>query len=75
MSKLTRAQVKNPAALHKILDGMLTDFIAIRAGFLLLTAQLDLDAGITDTDYAANTNPAALVTVVGDPPTTDPAIL
>jgi hypothetical protein len=46
----------------KILADIANDLAKLRASFLLLTAKLDLDATVTDTNYAALTNPAALAT-------------
>lgn len=40
-----------------------TDLAAMRAAFVALTAKLDADAGVTDTDYAATLNPPALTTM------------
>lgn len=66
------AQVKISSRLHGwdnvpdaknlsiILNALQDDLTAIRASILLITAKLDADAGVTDTDYAATTNPAAL---------------
>ena len=39
---------------------ILADLTAIHASIVAITAQLDADAGVTDTDYAANNDPAAL---------------
>jgi len=50
------------AGLDAVLDSLLADITAIRTGLVTLTAQLDADAGVTDTDYAANCDPAALTT-------------
>lgn len=44
----------------KALIAAQADLAALRAAFLLLTAKLDADAGVTDTNYAATCNPAAL---------------
>ncbi len=41
---------------------MLADITAIRAAIVAITAQLDLDSGVNDTDYASNNDPAALTT-------------
>lgn len=41
---------------------LLADVTAIRASVVGITAQLDADGGVTDTDYAANNDPAALTT-------------
>jgi hypothetical protein len=43
---------------EKALRAVQQDLAALRASFLLLTAKLDLDATVTDTNYAALTNPA-----------------
>jgi hypothetical protein len=47
-----------------LLTNLLTDVTAIRASILLITAKLDLDAGVTDVTYASLTNPATLTTIV-----------
>lgn len=39
-----------------------TDLAALRAAVVAITAKLDADAGVTDTNYAATCNPAALNT-------------
>lgn len=36
------------------------DIAALRAAVVAITAKLDADGGVTDTNYAATTNPAAL---------------
>ena len=41
------------------------DLAALRTSIVGITAQLDLDAGVTDTDYAANHDPAATSLVKG----------
>ncbi len=46
--------------LTALLNALQDDVTAIRASILLITAKLDADAGVTDTNYAATTNPAAL---------------
>ncbi len=48
------------ASQKEILDAALADLAALRAAIVGITAQLDADAGVTDTDYAANNDPAAL---------------
>lgn len=50
----------NPEDVKVLLDAVRADLTALRAAFLLLTAKLDADATVTDTNYAATTNPAAL---------------
>ena len=42
------------------LNNVVADITAIRAAVLAITAKLDLDGGVTDTNYAATCNPAAL---------------
>lgn len=37
------------------------DLANLRAAFVALTAKLDADAGVTDTNYGATLNPAALL--------------
>ena len=44
----------------RVMGAVLEDMTALHAAFLSLTAQMDADGGITDTDYAANNDPAAL---------------
>lgn len=41
---------------------LLADVTAIRSAVTGITAQLDADAGVTDTDYASGNDPAALTT-------------
>ena len=47
------------AEIRPLLNAILADNTAMRAAFVALTAKLDLDAGVSGTDYAALTNPAA----------------
>ena len=61
--RLTNAQVANPAALAVILNELREDLVAVRAALPIITAQLDLDTGVTSTDYASGDNPAALTAV------------
>lgn len=44
----------------KLLTAAANDLAALRAAFVALTAKLDADAGVTDTNYGSLTNPAAL---------------
>ena len=37
-----------------------TDLGVLRAAIVAITAKLDADAGVTDTDYAATCDPAAM---------------
>lgn len=48
-------------ALREIAD----DLAALRTAFVAVLAKLDLDAGVTDVNYAALHTPAALKTVKG----------
>lgn len=41
-------------------DAVFADLTALRAAVVAITAKLDADAGVTDTNYAATCNPAAL---------------
>lgn len=45
-----------------VLRDIATDLAALRAAIVAITAKLDADGGVTDTDYAATTNPAANTT-------------
>lgn len=45
-----------------ILNSLLTDVTALRTSIVGITAKLDADAGVTDTDYASTHDPAALTT-------------
>lgn len=49
--------------LYKVLAAMQTDIANLRASVVGLTAKLDADATVADTNYAALWNPAALNTV------------
>lgn len=46
--------------LRTLLANVQTDLANLRAAVVAITAKLDADAGVTDTNYAATTNPAAL---------------
>lgn len=48
--------------LTKVLDTVITDLAALRAAIVGITAKLDADVGVTDTNYAATQDPAALET-------------
>ena len=45
-----------------VLDAILADITALRAAVVAITAKLDADAGVTDTNYVATCDPAALTT-------------
>lgn len=48
--------------IKKLLQSVLTDLAVLRAAVVAVTAKLDADATVTDTDYAAACDPAALTT-------------
>lgn len=52
----------NQASDIALLNAVVADLTALRASIVGITAQLDADAGVTDTDYAATNDPAALTT-------------
>lgn len=61
------AQVKITAELlslteKKVLSAVADDLAALRASVVAITAKLDADATVTDTNYAALCNPPALST-------------
>jgi len=47
---------------RKLFEAILVDLTAIRTSVTTLTAKLDADAGVTDTNYATLCNPASLTT-------------
>lgn len=49
-------------AVRQQLENIQQDLANLRAAFVALTAKLDADVGVTDTNYASTTNPAALFT-------------
>lgn len=57
------APILYPEDAKVLLDAVRADLAELRAKFLLLTAKLDADGGVTDTNYAATTNPAALTLI------------
>lgn len=54
--------VNNPAT---ILRDIVDDLTSLRAAIIAMNAKLDADAGVTDTNYGALTNPAALKSIKG----------
>ena len=56
----THAPSQEAIEFKRVMDATLADITAVRASIIGITAQLDADAGVTDTDYAANHDPAAL---------------
>lgn len=49
----------NLPQLEALLNDIADDLAAVRASIVGITAKLDADAGVTDTDYAATLDPAA----------------
>jgi hypothetical protein len=49
-------------ALYALLEAVRTDLNSLATSVSGVTAQLDADAGVTDTDYAANNDPTLTVT-------------
>jgi hypothetical protein len=47
-----------------LLNAMSADLTVLRAAVVAITAKLDADGGVTDTNYAATCNPAALQTTL-----------
>jgi len=59
------------SARETILEGIASDLTTIKAeidlihtSFATLTAQLDADTGVNDTDYATNCDPAAATALI-----------
>jgi len=48
--------------IRPLLTTVLADLTALRAAVVAITAKLDADTGVADTNYASLTNPAALTT-------------
>ena len=44
----------------EVFEAIIADNIALRAALVAITAKLDLDAGVTDANYASLCNPPAL---------------
>lgn len=47
----------------QVLSGMQEDLANLRASLVAVTAKLDLDATVTDVNYASTCNPPALKTL------------
>jgi hypothetical protein len=56
------ANYQDARELKALYDALLADLTAIRTSITGITAKLDLDAGVTGTDYASLHDPAALTT-------------
>lgn len=64
-ANLAPSDAQGAPSLASALRDIADDLTAIRTAFVGLTAKLDLDGGVTDVDYAATLDPAALVTIKG----------
>jgi len=56
----THAPTQEAIEFKRVSSAIQSDLAGLRASVVGVTAQLDADTGITDTDYAANNDPAAL---------------
>lgn len=56
---LLEAALTDLTALRTTVAACVADITALRTAIVGITAQLDADEGITDTDYASNNDPAA----------------
>jgi|GEM_PF-6279746 len=61
VSALLDNGVGDNAAYNKLL----ADYTELRAQFVALLAKLDVDSGVTNTDYAADLTPVAATAVAG----------
>ena len=59
----THAPTQEAIEFKRMFNAVLTDLAAARASIVGITAQLDADTGVNDTDFAANNDPAALTLV------------
>ncbi len=64
-ANLTPAGSSGEPSLAQALRDIADDFEEIRDQFILLLQKLDLDGGVTDTDYEGTLTPAALLTIKG----------
>jgi hypothetical protein len=55
--------VQEEIELKRVISAVLADSTALRASIVGITAQLDTDGGVTETDYAASFDPAALTLI------------
>lgn len=54
------APVQEQTEFNRMFSAVLTDLTALRTSITGITAKLDADAGVTDTDYASLHDPAVL---------------
>jgi hypothetical protein len=59
----SHASVQEEIEFKRVMSAVLADMTAMRTAITGVTAQLDADGTVTDTDYAANNDPAALTLV------------
>lgn len=52
--------------LKTLMNEIVDDLTALRSAITGITAKLDADAGVTDTDFASTQDPAALKTTKSD---------
>ena len=59
----THNPVQETIEIKRVMNAVLADLTAVRTAITTITAQLDADTGVADTDYAANADPSALTLV------------
>lgn len=60
MQHISSMNTRDREVFIEIFNAVLTDMTAVRTAIIGITAKLDADIGINDTDYAALHDPAAL---------------
>ena len=56
------ANHRDAEAMRQLITNLLADITALRTSIIATNAKLDLDLGVTDTNYSSLNNPAALTT-------------
>jgi len=64
-ANLAPQDAQGAPSLATALRDIAADLAVLHAAIVGITAKLDADAGVTDTDYASTLDPIALVTVQG----------
>jgi hypothetical protein len=59
----SHAPTQEAIEFKRVMTAVLADSAALRAAIVGITAQLDTDGGVTETDYAATFDPAALTLI------------
>jgi hypothetical protein len=59
----SHASVQEEIEFKRVMSAVLADMTAMRTAITGITGQLDTDGGVTETDYAASFDPAALTLV------------